>query len=372
MDEMNLLTSMRDEVPLTAPSPGAERHFRAGLTGSERSPRVRPVRPRHRVLPGAAGANGQLRWWKLAVPAVVAAGLAAALIALFLPPDAGPRAHPPAEGPSAGVPISAQLLADIAAKGVLSSRQRVGPEQWVYQKIESYSVPAGTPSRPQKAFHVLTQWVMADGADQQWGPANGHMIGGLVLTGPSAKADEKILARAVAAYEKLDSLPKDPAALEAYFADKATSCPTLMPAVRPAGSHEASSAATVTPCPNPPPAFRAEQAYMAIQGMLSSEILPPGLTAELYHALADVPGVIAKKDVKDISGQTGVEFILPQSPYNVNLGTILSATTYQYLGQAYWTGHPPYVWDRHGHASGSYGEDVLLDQALVSGPGVRP
>jgi hypothetical protein len=106
--------------------------------------------------------------------------------------------------------------------------------------------------------------------------------------------------------------------------------------------------------------------------MLSAEILPPGLTAELYHALADVPGVIAKKDVKDISGQTGVEFILPQSPYNVNLGTILSATTYQYLGQAYWTGHPPYVWDRHGHASGSYGEDVLLDQALVSGPGVRP
>ena len=105
--------------------------------------------------------------------------------------------------------------------------------------------------------------------------------------------------------------------------------------------------------------------------MLSSEILPPSLTAELYHALAYVPGIIAKKDVKDISGQTGVEFILPQSPYNMNLGTILSGTTYQYLGQATWGGHPPYVW-KNGQASGSYDEEVLLDQALVSGPGVLP
>jgi hypothetical protein len=115
-------------------------------------------------------------------------------------------------------------------------------------------------------------------------------------------------------------------------------------------------------------------AYTIIQNMLSSEILPPSLTAELYHALADVPGVIAKTNVKDIAGQSGVEFILPHSPYNVNQGTILSATTYQYLGQVTWPS-PPYVWKKQGSGwsgPGLVNEQVLLAQALVSGPGVNP
>jgi hypothetical protein len=350
MDEMNLLTSMRDEVPRAAPSPAAERLFRAGLTETEQPERVRPIRPRLRSRSGAAGARGQLRWWKLAVPGVLAVGLTAALVALFLIRGAGTSAAPVAAGPPAGVTMSAQLLADIAGKAVLA-QQPVKPDQWVYQKVEDYTAPTkGNPPRslrPQKLVQVQTQWVMADGANQQWGPVDGHMIGGLVLTGPNAKADEQILASAAAAYARLGSLPKDPAALEAYFADK-------------------------TPYPHPAPALRAELAYSAIQHMLASEVLPPSLTAELYHALADVPGVIAEKNVKDISGLTGVEFILPPSPYNVAFGTLLSATTYQYLGQAYWTGHPPYVWGKDGQVSGSYGEEVLLAQALVSGPGKLP
>jgi hypothetical protein len=54
------------------------------------------------------------------------------------------------------------------------------------------------------------------------------------------------------------------------------------------------------------------------------------------------------------------------------LGTILSATTYQYLGEASWSGHAPKVWKKAGPVPGSYNETVLLDQALVSGPGVNP
>jgi hypothetical protein len=348
MDEMNLLTAMRDEIPLTQASPAAQRLFRSGRTEIEQSERARPARPRVRLLSGGAGAHGLPRWWKLAVPGVLAVGLAAALAAIFLPRGTGTSAGPAAEGPPAGVTMSAQVLADIAGKAVLS-QQPVKPDQWVYQKIETYSAPVSgiSHTRPSKPVQIQTQWVMADGANAQWGPVDGHMIGGLVLTGPPAKGDEKILAAAAASYAKLGSLPKDPAALEAYFAGK-------------------------TAYPHPTPVLRAEQAYSAIQSMLSSEILPPGLTAELYHALADVPGVIAKKNVKDISGQTGVEFILPQSPYNVNLGTILSATTYQYLGQATWSGHPPYVWEKDGQSSGSYDEEVLLAQALVSGPGKLP
>ncbi len=49
----------------------------------------------------------------------------------------------------------------------------------------------------------------------------------------------------------------------------------------------------------------------------------------------------------------------------------LSATTYQYLGQSYWDGHPPYHMV-HGQPTGVFGEEVLLDQALVSSPGQLP
>jgi hypothetical protein len=347
MDEMDLLTAMRDEVPLAPPSPTAERLFRAGLTADNPSERPRPTR-RLRFLPGVVDARGQLRWQRLAIPAVLAVGLTAALVTISLPQGSGTPPSQASEGPPAGTTISAQLLADMASKVVLS-QPPVKPDQWVYQKIENYTAPTKgiTSNVPSKAVQVQTQWVMADGADQQWGPVNGHMIGGLVLTGPSAKAGEKILASAASAYSKLSSLPKNPAALEAYFADNIA-------------YH------------NPTPALRAEQAYIKIQSMLSSEILPPSLTAELYHAFADIPGIIAEKNVKDISGQTGVEFILPQSPYSVNLGTILSATTYQYLGQATWSGHAPYVREKNGQASGSYDEEVLLAQALVSGPGQTP
>jgi hypothetical protein len=98
------------------------------------------------------------------------------------------------------------------------------------------------------------------------------------------------------------------------------------------------------------------------------------LSDDRVTAGADVPGVIAKKNVKDISGLTGVEFIFPKTTYNVNLGTILSATTYRYLGQASWAS-PPYHWKKEGNGwsgSGIYLEQVVLAQALVSGPGVSP
>jgi hypothetical protein len=71
------------------------------------------------------------------------------------------------------------------------------------------------------------------------------------------------------------------------------------------------------------------------------------------------------KDVKDIVGQTGVEFILPASPADTsNQAIIFSAKTYQYLSQASWYGDSA-------HKRG-FGESVLLEQALVSGPGVNP
>ena len=61
-----------------------------------------------------------------------------------------------------------------------------------------------------------------------------------------------------------------------------------------------------------------------------------------------MPGVIAKKDVRDIVGRPGVEFVLPASSRSVNLGTILSVATHQYLGQVSWYGQLPPVWKKQG------------------------
>ncbi len=47
-----------------------------------------------------------------------------------------------------------------------------------------------------------------------------------------------------------------------------------------------------------------------------------------------------------------------------------------YLGQATWSGTPPYVWKKTAngawHAPGDYIEQVLLAQSLVSAPGKLP
>jgi len=364
MDEMTLLASMRSEIPFAPPSQEAERLFRAGQAETGRPERVRPTRPwislLTGVLPGVVDTRGRSRWWRLAVPGLLAIGLTAALVALLLPQGAarvssgaGTAARQATPDPAAGTTMSAQLLADIAGQAVLA-QQPVKPEQWVYQKVETYSALPPNPlsHRTVKPAQVQNQWVMADGADEQWGPVNGHLMGGLVLAGPAAKVDEQALASAAEAYSKLGSLPKNPAALEAYFAHQAR-------------EHHPTQAAL------------AENAYSTIQNMLSSEVLPPSLTAELYHALADVPGVVAKKNVTDVAGRPGVEFILPQHPgLNTNLGTILSATTYQYLGQVTWAGNPPYVWEKTAgggwRATGDYIAQVLLDQALVPAPGKLP
>jgi hypothetical protein len=363
MDEMNLLAALRDEVPLAPPSPGAQRLFRAGLTADEagnQEERGRLARSRRRRPAGLA--RGQLRWPRLAVAGVAAAGLTGALVAVLLPHSAAtPPGQPAADPTASGTVMSAQLLADIAGQKVLQSEQAVKPTQWVYQKIETYSDPG--PVNPKyKATQIQTQWVMADGTDMQWGPVDGRMIGGLILTGPHAAGDKKIMADAASAYENLSSLPKNPAALEAYYARRGDN-KVYFENSRGQDYHPPTKAQLA--------AAEAEVAYVTMQNMLSSEVLPPSLTAELYHALADIPGIIAKKNVKDIAGQTGVEFILPQSEYSENLGTILSATTYQYLGQANWSGHPPYRLVK-GQYTGSFDEEVLLDQALVPAPGKLP
>lgn len=320
MDDLDLLTKLRAEVPLAAPSPRAEQLFRTGLAETQSSERTRSSRPAARRFSGLRG-----RWGLLAPRTAVAVGLAAAvtagiLIAVLL--SGQPSTVPPAQ--ASGKAMSVQLLADLAANAVQSGPS-VKPGQWVYREVMIYPPPPLTEGT----------WTTADGTKDYVG-------GGMGTTDTSPK------------YSQLGSLPKDPAALDAYLAHLSY------------------------PNPDATQANKDVADFTTIETMLSTYVLPPALTAELYHALADIPTITARKDVTDIDGRSGAAFVLPATPQSVNLEIILSSTDYRMLAQASWgNGGPIKPQVVNGTVIGESGpvafnEQAILSEAFVSGPGVLP
>jgi hypothetical protein len=322
MDELDLLTKLRAEVPLAAPSPRAEQLFRTGLAEIQSSERTRLSRRAARRFSGLRGRRGLLT-----PRTAVAVGLAAAITAgilIAVLPSGQPSTVPPAQ--AGGKAMSAQLLADLAAKAVQSGPS-VPPGQWVYRKVMFY------PPR-------MTEdtWTTADGTKQYVV----DVAGGESTTDTSPK------------YSQLGSLPKNPAALDAYLAHLAY------------------------PNPDATKANKDVADFSTIEIMLLNYVLPPALTAELYHALADIPTITARTDVTDIDGRSGVAFVLPATPQSVNLEIILSSTDYRMLAQAAWgNGGPTKRHVVNGIFIGESGpvlfnEQAILSEAFVSGPGVLP
>ncbi len=341
MNEMDLLSLLRDEVPLTEPSPNAERAFRAGLTATRNAGKIRSRRP------GASGRPFSGRFPVLAGATALAVGVTAGVVVLALPsprqpsavrqPSASlPSTAPPngSASPSASAPLTAQLLADFAAKAALS-QPAVKPTQWVYRKIELHRQPQ--PSFIHAKFHYRTVVV-----ENTWSKADGT---GFYTTGTFWEG-----AGAEVSYQQTGSLPTSPAALDAYLAH------------------------LDYPNPNATTANKATAEFSDIRDMLTSYVLPPRLTAELYHALADIPTVIAKPSVKDIGGQSGPAFVLPQNSQSVNQEIILSPSTYQLLATADWETGGHWVRDPGGGWSGPVPstETAVLKQAFVSGSGKLP
>ena len=323
MDELDLLSELRAEVPLAAPSPRAEQLFRTGLAEIQSSGRTRQSRRTARRFPGLRGRRG-LRTPHAALAAGLAAAVTAGILIAVLPSGQRPATVPPAQ--AGGKAMNVQLLADLAAKAAQSGPS-VQPGQWVYRKVMFY--PGN-----------LTEdtWTTADGTKQYVGDvADGEAT---IDTSPK--------------YSQLGSLPKDPAALDAYLAHLAY------------------------PSPDATQANKDVADFFTIETMLANYVLPPALTAELYHALADIPAVTAKTDVTDIDGRSGMAFVLPATPQSVNLEIIVSSTDYRMLAQASWgNGGPTKRQVVNGTVIGEAGpvlfnEMAILSEAFVSGPGVLP
>jgi hypothetical protein len=135
-------------------------------------------------------------------------------------------------------------------------------------------------------------------------------------------------------YADLSSLPGNPLALDRYFG-------SLPHGTMPAAVSE----------------------FQIIEDLVISYVMPPALTAELYRALGDVPGVTVNDHAVDEAGRTGIGFQIsiptPFNPHGVDQ-LILDPSTYEWIG--------------YSGGSGMLGNNptAVLQSSLVSGPGVLP
>ncbi|MCW2931063.1 MAG: hypothetical protein JWM19_2025 [Actinomycetia bacterium] len=254
----------------------------------------RPVPSRLRRSRLARVRPGWRPGWRLGVAVSVAAALVAGIVV--------------AVQPAAPTVLTAQLLADHASAAALA-QPTVSPGQWVYRRIEmrSLDAPKGMP-----ATHILNSWITADDSTYY----------GQISAG-----------NGTATYESLPSLPRDPAALDAYLERKAGA--------------------------NAPAQVKTNEAFRSIDYMLEFLVPSPALEAELYQALAVLPGLQVDSHVTAIDGQAGVAFVLPENGWSVEQEIILNPSTYAYLGDA-----------SHDLAQGGAGmEFAVLRREFVAGPG---
>ncbi|MGO9159653.1 MAG: CU044_5270 family protein [Streptosporangiaceae bacterium] len=345
MNEMELLTRLRDGVPQNVPSPRAAATLQAEIsreqhgTAPGRAARARLGRP---VLPR--------RSWLAALTGGLAAAAAAAVIAAQV-------ASPGAVRHDGGLTVRelAYRTAAAAAAG-----PQVRPGQWVYWRQE-YEATGELPRRQPD----LPVWMTADATRAAY-----LFHGKLVHMQPlrtciptprrgcfrlfampptisvyhgqpavEAASDGSTGPPGGVGYTALRRLPRSPQALDRYL--------IRLPALWGRG-----------------PMTTSQRAYARIEGLLTAYVLPPRLTAELYLALGDLPGITVDRHVVDLAGRPGAAFAMPEGWRYLD-EIIVSRVDYRLLGTES-------VWLGGGKSRTVREEGVILQRALVPGPGISP
>jgi RNA polymerase sigma-70 factor (ECF subfamily) len=328
MDEMTLLEEFRAAV--APPGEAVLARARAGMTGG--APGLHHPAQRRLHWPRT---RGKLALTGLAVT-VTAAAVAVAM-------TAAPASEPsPAGSVSPVVKEMAYRVAAAAAAG-----PAVAPGQWVYwqdktpdETYEIWTTADGT--RAAYVYQGKVAFVPCIGphgkrvASCQFigqpdvGPVKAGGIGIGALTGPMPVP-----------YVGLSSLPRDPVALDRYFAG------------------------LLTPGDGPAPV----RAFRVIEDLLITYVMPPTLTAELYRALGNIPGVTVDQHAADIAGRHGIGFRIAL-PAGQGAGfdeLILDPRTFALMGQQATLG--PAAGAKAGQVIGGV---AITKSALVSGPGRMP
>ena len=357
MNELELLAGLREEIPRGPVSPRAESLLLAEV-GAAGNGQAIPGK----AAPGRAGQRGVRRRprLRLAVVGLTAAALAAGAVALASQPQPRPRPGP----------LTVATLAQRAAAAA-SHQPGIRAGQWVYRDLYS------SPGDPWNARGKTGHWATADNT------RNAFYVGGKLIVGPwsgwgrlgcvsrasgqprpvaCAPGQQRYLKFTLrqwfVPYRDLASLPGSPHALIRALA--ASNPQGLLWTTMDAGAQDALRTCKVTAraC-HPKPVYSRTlpfRAFNVITYLLSSYVMPPRLTAELYRSLGDIPGIEVYRHLTDVAGRTGVGFVL-RAPGHPGTGEsiILNPRTYQFM------------------AFGDHeGGVAILRQALVSGPGRLP
>jgi len=295
MDEIGMFTALRPQ-PGPLDVSGARDRLESAIAGAPDQRRV-PRRTRFACPGGLVAARGRLAW-TLGLSVAVAAALVAGVMV--------------AVQPSSPAVLTAQLLANRASAAALA-QPAVSPGQWVYRVLD-WKTPAFR--KAGSTVHTQAGWETADGL-VTYGDAGTSGVAGGDL--PS--------------YSQLESLPSSPAALDAYLErTQGKTYPALDP--------------------------QAMSAFVTIRSMLENYVLPPTLQAEIYQALALLPGVAVDSHVTAIDGQAGVAFVMPNDSRGSVSEIILNPSTYAFMADA--------TFDDHETLNI---EEAVVQQVIVGAPG---
>jgi hypothetical protein len=329
MNERELLVRLREEIPLEDASPKAERLFLAGL---EDGPN-RPGTMRRPLARRPAGRRPHLGWRLALTGGLTAAVAAAAVVAVVAEPHPG----------GAGSAITARELAYRAAAAA-GRQPQVRPGQWVYWKE--------TRSRAQPS--IFQAWTTADSTKAAF-VAHGkvhriHFPGGEPQFVGQPEEDTLPGRGTVTSGEKgtipvtyggLAALPRSPQALLRYLAN--------LPLHQRSGWGPAQV-----------------REFTIIEELLTTYVMPPPLTTELYRALGDIPGVTVDTHAVDVAGRPGIAFRHSVQPAAGAEQIILNPHTYRLMGTDILSRPSP------GSAVKVQNGIAYLQVALVRGPGVLP
>ncbi|MER5326414.1 CU044_5270 family protein [Streptosporangium roseum] len=315
MNEIELLKSLRDEVPEQPDLRTEEHRLLAVIREGSSASRRRPARPATRLRWGLAlGGAGAL-----------AAAVAVAMSQLAAVPQPGGTAQPGNRQPAVRPPDAVVVLENAALVATRTRTADIRPDQWFYIK-ESQHMGDDLPT--------FEHWSRMDGRGSALREEGGELkIGD---GEPNARTDPARTRR------ELEGLPTDPDALLEHFRNL---------------KEERTPLSICQPhCPEGTEgdvrAFGAIGWYMKF-----GPVIPADKTAAMYRALAKIPNVTIEENTEDGDGRKGIGVVLTVGERKGYY--ILDPGDYHYLGTK--------VVD----AGGTFAMSVL-DSGIVDGPGQTP
>ena len=371
MNDLDLVASLRDEIPFLPPSrtvndgvmaaiearparssPGSTRDGRAARPGPRRSPGLRLA---------AAGVVAATACAAGAIGVMLSHGPAQPRIIAWSGNPAAPL-HSPAL-PSVGRARTEAELVDYATRvAAMVPDQTPAPGEWVFVKSESAASTAGGGGflfGPPNERIIALQWIRADGREYSSGvtvPASlpaSHRVTASLRISPGGQPIPCPWKGSSYAY--LSSLPTAPAALESV----------ILAANTPTGD----------PCYSPAPDVAI---FTAVTSLLQDEVngvlIPPKLAATLYHVLQRLPDVHFESET-DLAGRTGLGLYMVLEGY-YKQEIVIDPASYLYMGEK-----AVAIKDHESQASDGHrliktgqvlGWSALLTLAVVARPGQVP